>query len=68
MKATADIETLKKEIKQVVKDTIKEELLKLRLELIPLISEREQQEIDRLYYKPSYKTAKSREININFSD
>ena len=68
MKAIADIEILKKELKLIVKETIQEELMKLRLELIPLISEREQQEIESLYDKPSNKITKSRKINYNLSN
>ena len=68
MKAIADIEILKKELKLIVKETIQEEMMKIRAELIPYISEIEQKEIERVYDKPSNKTEKSRKINYDISD
>ena len=68
MKAIADIEILKKELKLIVKETIQEEMMKIRAELIPYISEIEQKEIESVYDKPSDKTAKSRKINYDISD
>ncbi len=68
MKAIADIEILKKELKLIVKETIQEEMMKIRAELIPYISEIEQKEIESVYDKPSNKTAKSRKINYDISD
>ena len=56
MKTQADIEILKKELKYIVKETIQEEMMKIRTELIPFISEKEQKEIESLYDKPSTKT------------
>ena len=68
MKAIADIEILKKELKLIVKETIQEEMMKIRAELIPYISEIEQKEIESVYDKPSNKTEKSRKINYDISD
>ena len=68
MKTQADIEILKKELKYIVKETIQEEMMKIRTELIPFISEKEQKEIESLYDKPSTKTVKSRKINYDISD
>ena len=68
MKTQTDIEILKKELKYVVRETIQEEMMKIRAELIPFISEKEQNEIESLYDKPSTKTAKSLRINYDISD
>ncbi|MBL7129691.1 MAG: hypothetical protein ISS16_12010 [Ignavibacteria bacterium] len=56
MKTQTDIEILKKELKYFVRETIQEEMMKIRAELIPFISEKEQKEIESLYDKPSTKT------------
>ena len=68
MKTQTDIEILKKELKYIVRETIQEEMMKIRTELIPFISEKEQKEIESLYDKPSTITAKSRKINYDISD
>jgi hypothetical protein len=39
-------------------------MMKLRAEIIPYISESEQNEIDRLYDKPSGKIAKSKKYDL----
>jgi len=43
---------LKTIIREIVKEVIEEEFIKLRLALIPYISDEEQREIEELYGKP----------------
>ena len=58
----------KKELKRVVKESIREvlkqELMKLRALFMPLVSQKEQRDIEKRYGKPSRKIAKSTEIKI----
>ncbi len=58
----------KKELKAVVKESFREvftqELMKFRALLLPFVSQKEQKEIEKLYGKPSRKTAKTLEIEI----
>lgn len=58
----------KKELKNVVKESVREvinqELIKLRALLLPYVSPREQREIESLYGKPSRKVAKTLEIKV----
>ena len=53
MKAVLSIENLEKEIKRIIKETIQEEMCKLRAELVPYVSDEEQKATKRLYKKPS---------------
>jgi len=55
----AEIKELKKEISSIIKKTIQIEMMKIRTELIPYISENEQKEIEELYDKPT------RKVNIS---
>jgi len=64
MIAASDLKELKKELASVIKDTIQEEMMKMRAEIIPYISDKEQEEIDRLYDKPSHKIAKSKKYDL----
>jgi len=52
-------ERLKTIIKEVVKDVIEEEFIKLRLALLPYISDEEQREIEKLYGKPDEEIART---------
>jgi len=58
----------KKEIKEIIEKTIKESIkdgfFKIRLELIPEISDEEMKQIQRKYKKPSKKTAHSEWIDV----
>jgi hypothetical protein len=58
----------KKEIKAVVKESVREvlsqELMKFRALLLPKVSEKEQKDIEKLYGKPIRKAAKTIEIKI----
>lgn len=58
----------KKELKTAVKESVREvlsqEFMKLRALLLPLVSKKEQKDIEKLYSKPSRKTAKSIEVRI----
>ncbi|MCL4492391.1 MAG: hypothetical protein M1510_10930 [Nitrospirae bacterium] len=58
----------KKELKAVVKESVREvltqELMKFRALILPSVSKKEQKDIEKLYGKPSRKTAKSIEVKI----
>ena len=58
----------KKELKVIVKESIREvfeqEPMKFRAAFIPVVSKKEQKDIEKLYGKPSRKTAKSITIKI----
>ena len=58
----------KRELKTVVKESIREvleqESMKLRALLTPLISQKEQKDIEKRYGSPSQKIARSGEIQI----
>jgi predicted transcriptional regulator len=64
MKAEVELKALKTELVSAIRETIQEEMMKIRAELIPYISDREQEEIDRLYDKPSRRIAKSRKYDL----
>ncbi len=57
------ITILEKELKTVLKESIREvlsqELMKFRALLLPAVSQREQKDIEKLYGRPSRKIAKS---------
>jgi len=56
----------KKELKAVVKESVKEvfnqELMKLRALLLPFVSQKEQKDIEKRYGKPVRQTVKSIDI------
>jgi len=58
----------KKELKVVVKESVREvfdqELMKFRALLLPLVSQKEQKDIEKHYGKPACRAAKSVEIEI----
>lgn len=58
----------KKELKDTVKESVREvlaqEMMSLRSLIIPFVSEKEQNDIETHYGKPSRKVAKSRRIQI----
>lgn len=58
----------KKELKETVKESVREvlaqEMMNLRSLIIPFISENEQKDIETHYGKPSRKAAKSRRIQV----
>ncbi|HEY4611605.1 MAG TPA: hypothetical protein VII11_01315 [Bacteroidota bacterium] len=62
------IATSKKELKNVVKESVREvldqELMKLRSLLLSYVSEKEQKDIERLYGKPERKVSKSRKVEL----
>jgi len=64
----ATISIPKKELKTIVKESIREileqESMKLRALLLPFVSQKEQKDIEKRYGKPSRKIAKSIEIKI----
>ena len=64
----ATISIPKKELKTIVKESIREileqESMKLRALLLPFVSQKEQRDIEKRYGKPSRKIAKSIEIKI----
>jgi hypothetical protein len=53
MKATIEFENFDSRIKEIVREVLQEELMKLRASLLPLISDEEQGNIEELYAKPS---------------
>ena len=62
------IATSKKELKNVVKESVREvldqELMKLRSLLLSYVSEKDQKDIERLYGKPERKVSKSRKVEL----
>lgn len=64
----ATITIPKTELKTVVKESVREvlvqELMKFRALLLPLVSKKEQKDIERRYGKPIRRVAKSIEIEI----
>jgi hypothetical protein len=58
----------KKELKTVIKESVREvlnqEVMNLRALLLPFVSQAEQRDIERRYKKPVRQTAKSIEIEI----
>lgn len=64
MKAVIEIEDLKKDIRKIIKDTMQDEMMKLRAELLHFISVEEQKEIDAIYKKPTRSIGKSIKVNI----
>lgn len=53
MKAVLQLEGFEKEIKKIIKESIKQEMMELKVELLPYISNKEQQDIEQLYKKPN---------------
>jgi len=64
MAITITSNKLKNLIKESLKEVLEVELMKLRADLMPYVSEREQKEIEKLYRKPTRKIAKSIKIKI----
>lgn len=64
----ATITVPKKELKAVIKESVREvleqELMKLRALLLPFVSPKEQRDIERRYGKPGRKTVKSIDVEI----
>jgi hypothetical protein len=64
----ATISIPKRELKTVVKESIREvleqESMKLRALLTPLISQKEQKDIEKRYGRPSQKITRSEEVQI----
>jgi len=64
----ATITIPKKELKTIIKESIREileqESMKFRALFMPLVSQKEQRDIEKRYGKPSRKIAKSIEIKI----
>ena len=58
----------KKELKMIVKDSVREaiteQLMEMRAIAMSFVSQKEQKNIDKLYKKPSYKVAKTVEIKL----
>jgi len=64
MKAVIEIEDLKKDLRKIIKDTMQDEMMKFRSELLHFISDEEQKEIETLYKKPTRTIGKSIKVNI----
>lgn len=54
-----DEKKLKDIIKEAVKDALEEEMMKLRLLVLPYVSDEEQKEIEESYDKPSGEISKT---------
>ena len=58
----------RKELKDTVKESVREvlaqEMMSLRALIIPFVSDKEQNDIEKHYGKPSRKVAKSRRIQL----
>jgi len=55
---------LKNLFREILKEVLTLEFMKLRADLFPFVSDKEQKEIERLYKKPSQKIAKSVKFKI----
>lgn len=55
---------LKMLIKESVRESIGAEILKLRVALLPYVSDGEQKDIEKRYGKPNHKIAKSYDIDL----
>lgn len=64
MSVATDTKKLKNIVKESLKEVLVLELMKLRADLLPYISEKEQKEIEKSYVKPSKKVAKSMSVKI----
>ena len=51
-------------VKESVKEALGSELMKFRAFLLPLISQKEQKDIERLYKRPSRRIAKTLNIEV----
>ena len=64
----ATITIPKKELKAIIKESVREileqESMKLRALLLPFVSQKEQKDIEKRYNKPLRKTVKSIEIKL----
>ncbi|NCO25227.1 hypothetical protein GW901_01705 [Candidatus Parcubacteria bacterium] len=58
----------KKELKAIIKESVREileqESMKLRALLLPFVSQKEQKDIEKRYGRPSRKVAKSMEVKV----
>ena len=63
-KAGVTADEIKKLVEKTIKETIREEFLKLRMELIPEISDEEMKEIERKYKSPDKRIVYSESIDI----
>ena len=50
--------------RETVKEVLASEFMKLRADLFPFVSDKEQKEIERLYRKPTHKVTKSAKFKI----
>lgn len=57
-------EQLRLIIREEVSTILKKEFMKLRLMMIPVISQEEQKEIENLYGKPSFDVAETVELDV----
>jgi len=55
---------LRNMLKEVVKEVIEEEMVKIRLMLVPYVSDEEQKEIKEMYKEPSKEIARSLNFNV----
>jgi len=64
----ANIIITEKKLKNLFRETLKEvltlEFMKLRADLLPFVSKREQKEIEKLYGKPARKVSKTLKFKI----
>ena len=63
-KAGVTADEIKKLVEKTIKETMREEFLKLRMELIPEISDEEMKEIEKKYKSPDKRIVYSESIDI----
>ena len=64
MKATIEFDNFDNRVKEIVRNVLQEELMKIRATLIPLISAQEQEDIEELYGKPSNEVDRIIDTNL----
>lgn len=64
MRLATDTQKLKTIVKESLKEVLALELMKLRADLLPHVSEKEQKEIEKTYCKPRGKAVRSVHVNV----
>jgi len=64
MKAKIEFEDFDNHLKEIVREVLQEELMKLRGSLLPYISDEEQRDIEESYKKPSEEKTRTIESDL----
>jgi len=64
MKAKIEFEDFDNHLKEIIREVLQEELIKLRGSLLPYISDEEQRDIEETYKKPSEEKARTIESDL----